>query len=98
MRVGGSLSADPHLAARLDAFIRWYQVLPVLRASAEIFRDADALREHRDRARLKHLFLRHGWDSARFLDELHRRLPFPLDPPQPAHAPLSIYRDHVAVH
>jgi sulfite reductase (ferredoxin) len=98
MRVGGGLSADPHLAVRLDAFIRWNQVLPVIRAAAEIFRDADVLRENRDRARLKHLFLRHGWNAERFLEELHRRLSFGLDPAEPEEPPLDIYRDHVGVH
>src|SRR5437879_6901479 len=61
LRVGGGLSADPHLATRLNAFVRWNQVLPVVKGMAEIFRDSDQLREHRERARLKFLFLRTGW-------------------------------------
>ena len=60
LRVGGGLSADPHLAVRLKAFITPGQVLPVLRAVAEMFRDSDVLRENRERARLKHLFAQHG--------------------------------------
>jgi sulfite reductase (ferredoxin) len=98
MRVGGGLSADPHLAVRLNAFIRWNQVLPVLRAAAEIFRDADALREHRDRARLKHLFLRHDWTADHFLAELQRRVPFRIDEAAPEIPPADVFRDHAGIH
>ncbi len=98
MRVGGGLSADPHLAVRLNAFIRWNQVLPVLRAAAEIFRDADALREHRDRARLKHLFLRHAWTADHFLGELQRRVPFRIDEAAPEMPPANVFRDHAGIH
>lgn len=98
MRVGGGLSADPHLGVRLDAFVAWNQVLPVVRAAAEIFRDADALREHRDRARLKHLFLRHGWSAEQFLDELHKRLPFTLDKAVEEQKPIDLFRDHAGIH
>ncbi|HXA17612.1 MAG TPA: nitrite reductase [Thermoanaerobaculia bacterium] len=98
MRVGGGLSADPHLAVRLNAFIRWNQVLPVLRAAAEIFRDADALREHRDRARLKHLFLRHGWTGDQFLGELQRRVPFQIDEGTAEVPPADVFRDHAGIH
>jgi len=61
LRVGGGLSADPHLAVRLDAFILPDQALRVVRAIAEIFRDQQGLRESRDRARMKHLFMKEGW-------------------------------------
>ena len=45
----------------------------MLRAVAELFRDADGLRQHRDRARLKHLVTRHGWTAARFRTEIEQR-------------------------
>ena len=70
LRVAGGLSAEPYLGARLNAFVRWNQVMPVVKGIAELFRDSDVLREHRERARLKFLFLRHGWTAERFLDEL----------------------------
>src|SRR5581483_7088795 len=70
LRVAGGLSAEPYLAARLNAFVRWHQVVPVIQGIAELFRDSEVLREHRERARLKFLFLRHGWTAERFLDEL----------------------------
>src|SRR5213078_3817653 len=60
VRVGGGLSTDPRLATRLDAFVRWHEALPVLRAISEIFRDSDVLRQSREKARLKFLFLQHG--------------------------------------
>ena len=98
LRVAGGLSTEPYLAARLNAFVRWNQVLPVVKGIAELFRDSDVLREHRERARLKFLFLKHGWTVERFHDELHRRIGFKLDPAVEEHAPEDVYRDHVGVH
>jgi sulfite reductase (ferredoxin) len=98
VRVGGGLSAEPYFATRLNAFVRWDQVLPVVKGIAEIFRDSDQLREHRERARLKFLFLRHGWTADEFLGLLEDRIGFRLDPAEPEDAPLDIYRDHVGIH
>lgn len=98
IRVGGGLSTDPHLGVRLNAFVRWEQVLPVTRAVSELFRDAHGLRESRERARLKFLFLEHGWTADSFLEEVERRAGFKLDPAVPEHVPADIYRDHVGVH
>lgn len=97
LRIGGGLSSRPHLAERLDAFVAWHQVLPVVRAASEIFRDTDALRERRERARMKFLFLDHGWTPGRFLEELEDRLGFRLDPAEPEEKPVDIYRDHVGI-
>ena len=77
VRVGGGLSKEPHLAVRLNAFVHPEQVTPVALKIAEIFRDQQGLRENRDRARMKYLFLRQGWTAETFLDELHRRLGYP---------------------
>ena len=98
LRVAGGLSTDPHLAQRLNAFVLPHQVLPVLKGVAAIFRDSDVLRESRERARLKFLFLKHGWTGEQFLDELHRRIGFTLDPAVPEILPDDVYRDHVGVH
>ena len=98
LRVGGGLSAEPHIARRLDAFVRWEQVVPVARAIAGIFRDAEELRRSRERARLKFLFLEHGWSEAKFLDELQGRLGFKLDAAEAERAPEDAFRDHVGVH
>jgi sulfite reductase (ferredoxin) len=98
LRVAGGLSAEPYLAARLNAFVRQNQVLPVVKGIAEIFRDSEVLREHRERARLKFLFLRYGWTAERFLAELHDRIAFKLDSAVEEHPPADIYRDHVGIH
>ena len=98
LRVAGGLSAEPYLGARLNAFVRWNQVVPVVKGIAELFRDSDVLREHRERARLKFLFLRHGWTAERFLDELQGRIGFRLDPAADEHPPDDVYRDHVGIH
>ena len=97
LRVGGGLSTEPHLATRLDAFVRWNQVLPVIKGIAELYRDSDVLREHRERARLKFLFLRHGWTAQDFQKELEKRMGFSLDPAEPEDAPVDVYRDHVGI-
>src|SRR5437764_4784725 len=98
LRVGGGLSTDPHLAVRLNDFVRWIQVIPVLKAVGELFREADGLRENRERARLKFLFLRHGWTAETFLQEVERRLGFHLEPAGTEQLPSDVYRDHVGVH
>ncbi|HTS38282.1 MAG TPA: nitrite/sulfite reductase [Candidatus Solibacter sp.] len=98
LRVAGGLSAEPFLGARLNAFVRWNQVVPVVKGIAELFRDSDVLREHRERARMKFLFLREGWTAERFLGELEERIGFKLDPAVEEHAPEDVYRDHVGIH
>lgn len=98
LRVGGGLSTDPFLAARLNAFVKQDQVIPVLGAIAEIFRQSDSLREHRERARLKFLFLRQGWTTESFHRELEARLGFRLDPAVDEQPPSDLYRDHVGIH
>jgi sulfite reductase (ferredoxin) len=98
LRVGGGLSTQPHLAVPLDAFVRPAQVLPVVRGITEIFKDSDVLRHDREKARLKFLFLQHGWTAERFQAELERRIGFALDPAVPADPPDDLYRDHVGIH
>ena len=99
LRVGGGLSTEPHLAVRLDAFVRPEQVLPVVRSITEIFRDAEhGLRENRKRARMKYLFMQFGWTPDKFLEELNRRLGFRLDPAAEEHPPVDVFRDHVGIY
>ncbi len=98
LRVGGGLSKEPHLAVRLDAFILPEQAVRVVRAVAEIFRDQQGLRENRDRARMKYLFLNEGWTPERFLGELQSRFDFKLLPGVPEQVPDDLYRDHVGIH
>jgi sulfite reductase (ferredoxin) len=98
LRVGGGLSTEPHLGTRLDAFVRWQQVLPVIHGIAQLFRDSLSLREHRERARLKFLFLRQGWTAEDFLRELEGRIGFRLDRAVEENPPADVYRDHVGIH
>ena len=98
VRVGGGLSTDPHLGVRLDAFVPWGQALDVVRAIAEIFRDSDVLRQNREKARLKFLFLQHGWTAGRFRAAIEERLGLPLEPGVPDDPPDDVYRDHVGIH
>ena len=76
----------------------WDRALAVLKAVTEIFRDSEVLRQHREKARMKFLFLQHGWTGARFLAEIERRLGVPLPPAVPERAPEDVYRDHVGIH
>jgi sulfite reductase (ferredoxin) len=98
LRVGGGLSTEPHFGERLDAFVRWDQAVDVVAVVSAIFRDSDVLRENREKARLKFLFLRHGWTAASFLAELERRLGTALEPAVPEDSPDDVYRDHVGFH
>lgn len=98
LRVGGGLSNEPHLAVRLDAFVLPDQAVRVVRAVTEIFRDQQGLRESRDRARLKYLFMKEGWTAESFLSELHSRLDFTLLPGVPEVVPDDVFRDHAGVH
>jgi sulfite reductase (ferredoxin) len=98
VRVGGGLSADPHLGVRLNAFVQQHQAGDVVRKITELFRDQQGLRENRDRARMKHLFLREGWTAETFLADLNRRLGYQLDPAVEEVVPDDIFRDHVGIH
>jgi sulfite reductase (ferredoxin) len=97
LRVGGGLSADPHLAVRLDAFVRPEETLTTVRGVVEIFREQAALRGNRDRARLKHLFTQQGWTAERFLAELEERVGFAYERGVEERVPDDIYRDHVGI-
>lgn len=98
LRVAGGLSTEPHLGVRLNAFVRNEQVVDVVRGVAEIFRESEVLRQNREQARLKFLFLKHGWTAESFQEELERRIGFALDPAEPEEIPSDAYRDHVGVH
>ncbi len=98
IRVGGGLSSDPHLAVKLDAWVPKAQAFAVTRVIAEIFRDQGALRQSRDRARLKQLFLKEGWTAESFLKEIEHRLGTKLAPAAPETVPDDVLRDHVGIH
>jgi sulfite reductase (ferredoxin) len=99
LRVGGGLSTEPHMAVRIPAFIPQDKALTVVTAVAEIFREQSELRENRTRARIKYLFMKHGWTAETMLEAIEEKLGFKLDPnPLEADAiPDDIYRDHIGV-
>jgi sulfite reductase (ferredoxin) len=98
VRVGGGLSTRPHLAVLLPAFVQPGQVLDVVKAIAGIFRDSDELRQNRAKARLKFLFINHGWTAESFLAEVERRIGYGLAPAVAETPPEGVYRDHVGLH
>ncbi|MGB9514592.1 MAG: hypothetical protein WBU20_23105, partial [Candidatus Acidiferrum sp.] len=97
LRVAGGLSAQPHLAVPLNAFVQADQAIPVLRAITELFRESEVLRQSREKARMKFLFLEHGWTADSFLAALESRLGYALDPAEPLDPPPHVHRDHLGV-
>ena len=97
VRVAGGLSTQPHLGVRLNVFVRPHQVIPVVRAISEVFRSSEVLRQSRERARMKYLFLEHHWTPETFLAAVHERLGFTLDPAEIETLPSDIHRDHLGV-
>ena len=98
VRVGGGLSKEPHLAVKLNAFVRPDQAIAVVHGITELFRRQQGLRESRDRARMKYLFLKEGWTTDSFLAELESIIGFKLDPAVDEQVPDDVYRDHVGIH
>jgi sulfite reductase (ferredoxin) len=98
IRIGGGLSTEPHIAVKLDAFVPQDEVVQVARGVAEIFRCSDVLRQSRDQARLKYLFLRHGWTAETFLAQLNSVLGYSLDAGVAEEIPSDIHRDHTGIH
>jgi len=97
VRVAGGLSTQPHLGVRLNVFVKPHQVIPVVRAISEVFRSSEVLRQSRERARMKYLFLEHHWTPETFLAAVHERLGFTLDPAETETLPSDIHRDHLGV-
>jgi sulfite reductase (ferredoxin) len=99
LRVGGGLSTEPHIGERIPAFIPQSQAVAVVEAVLEIFREQTELRENRTRARIKYLFMRHGWTAETMLSAIETKLGYKLDP-SPVDAdivPDDVYRDHIGV-
>ncbi len=101
LRVGGGLSTEPHMAVRIPAFIRQDQAYAVCEATCRIFKEQSELRENRTRARIKYLFMRHGWTAESFLAALEEKLGYALesllDDGTGETVPDDVYRDHIGV-
>jgi sulfite reductase (ferredoxin) len=99
LRVGGGLSTEPHIAVRIPAFIPQDKAYAAVEAVVQIFREQTELRENRTRARIKYLFMRHGWTAESMLAAIEEKLGYKLDPsPMSEDAvPDDVYRDHIGV-
>ncbi len=96
-RIGGGLSTEPHMAVRLNAFVPQGKAYELVKAVCEIFREQDKLRENRTRARLKYLFMKHGWTAESMLAAIEERLGFTFDSCEEGPIADDLYRDHVGV-
>jgi sulfite reductase (ferredoxin) len=99
LRVGGGLSTEPHMAVRIPAFIKQAEAYNVVEAVVRIFREQQDLRENRTRARIKYLFMRHGWTAESMLEAIEEKLGYKLDaaPATDEHLLDDIYRDHIGI-
>jgi sulfite reductase (ferredoxin) len=99
LRVGGGLSTEPHIAERIPAFIPQDKALDVVTAVIRIFKEQTDLRENRTRARIKYLFMKHGWTAESMLAAIEEKLGYKLDPSPVSEDPTpgNIYRDHMGV-
>jgi sulfite reductase (ferredoxin) len=70
----------------------------VARAVTSIFREQQGLRQSRDNARMKYLFMKEGWTAEKFLDEVNKRLGYKLAPGVEEEVPTDILRDHTGIH
>jgi sulfite reductase (ferredoxin) len=98
LRVGGGLSKEPHIAVRLNCFLREDQAEAAVYAVADIFREQMGLRESRNAARMKYLFLKEGWTAEKFLAALEEKLGYKLDPGVEEQTPDDVFRDRAGIH
>jgi len=99
LRVGGGLSIEPHIAVRIPAFIPQSKAVEVVEAVLRIFKEQSSLRENRTRARIKYLFMRHGWTADSMLAAIEEKLGYQFDPSPVSEdvVPDDVYRDHIGV-
>ncbi len=70
--VGGGLSRDPHLAVKLDFFVKPEETLDFIKTIITIFRDY-GFREKRTHCRLKHLV--DAWGKEKLQEEILKAMP-----------------------
>jgi len=99
LRVGGGLSTEPHIGVRIPAFIPQEKAYAVVEAVLRIFKEQTELRENRTRARIKYLFMRHGWTAETMLEAIEAKLGYKLDPSPVDEdvVPDDVYRDHIGI-
>jgi sulfite reductase (ferredoxin) len=99
LRVGGGLSTEPHIGVRIPAFIPQDKAYAAVEAVLRIFKEQAELRENRTRARIKYLFMRHGWTAETMLEAIEAKLGYKFDPSPVEEdiVPDDVYRDHIGV-
>ena len=99
LRVGGGLSTEPHIGVRIRAFIPQDKAYAAVEAVLRIFKEQAELRENRTRARIKYLFMRHGWTAETMLEAIEAKLGYKLDPSPVEEdiVPDDVYRDHIGI-
>lgn len=97
LRVGGGLSKEPHMAVRLPIFLKPEQCIPAIRGVLEIYKEQDALRQDRAKARIKYMFSKLGWTAESFTAELEKRVGYKFDPAVEEVQPEDVLRDHCGI-
>jgi sulfite reductase (ferredoxin) len=99
LRVGGGLSTEPHIGVRIPAFIPQAKAYDVVEAVVRIFKEQQELRQSRTAARIKYLFMKHGWTAETMLQAIEAKLGYKLDPSPVSEdaVPDDVYRDHIGV-
>ncbi|MDE1161096.1 MAG: nitrite/sulfite reductase [Acidobacteriaceae bacterium] len=97
LRIGGGLSTEPHISVRMNAFIPQDKAYEAVKAVCEIYREQDVLRENRGRARIKYLFMKHGWTAESMLAAIEERMGYKFDACPEGPASGDVHRDHVGV-
>ena len=69
-----------------------------MKAVCTIFREQEVLRESRTHARMKYLFMKHGWTAETMLAAVEEKIGFTFDPCDEGPVAEDVYRDHVGVH
>lgn len=99
LKVGGGLSTNPYFGADMGVFLQEEEVIEVVHAVSEIYRDAPQLRENRGRARLK--FLMHdpkiGIGAQVFRAKIEEKLGRKMRDGGPYPTPRGAETDHLGI-
>lgn len=93
--VGGGLASNRQIAKHIG-YVAPSQVVPLARAVTKIYKDADILREKRNKARLGHLI--DAWGIEKFVETLQSNLNFKIKEPNELEYTHSKFREHFGIH
>lgn len=99
LKIGGGLSTKPYFSQDLGVIVHFDQLIPVVKAVSEIFRDAEVLRKSRGQARLKFLMNdpKIGLGPVEFRRQIEEKLGYKLEDCEPAYAPRVAETDHLGI-